>query len=77
MIFLLYLSLHFFLGRAIDFVVQNAMSESHGGRPSASKVAIVIVSGRSEDTVEAAARSARMNSKCHFAVTIFKQSCCF
>lgn len=50
------------------------MSESHGGRPSASKIAIVIVSGRSEDTVEAAALSARMNSKFHFAVTI-KQNC--
>lgn len=53
------------------------MSESHGGRPSASKVAIVIVSGRSEDTVEAAALSARINSKSCFAVTIFKQSCWF
>lgn len=53
------------------------MSESRGGRPSASKIAIVIVSGRSEDTVEAAALSARMNSKSHFTVTIFKQIYCF
>uniref|UniRef100_A0A8C3PPM6 von Willebrand factor n=1 Tax=Calidris pygmaea TaxID=425635 RepID=A0A8C3PPM6_9CHAR len=58
------------LGKAIDFVVQNAMSESHGGRPSASKVAIVIVSGRSEDTVEAAALSARMNRVSLFPIGI-------
>ncbi|KAM6093690.1 von Willebrand factor [Chlamydotis macqueenii] len=58
------------LGKAIDFVVQNAMSESHGGRPSASKVAIVIVSGRSEDTVEAAALSARMNRISLFPVGV-------
>lgn len=53
------------------------MSESHGGRPGASKIAIVIVSGKSEDTVETAALAARMNSKSHFTVTIFKQSCWF
>ncbi|KAM9245736.1 von Willebrand factor [Leptosomus discolor] len=58
------------LGKAIDFVVQNAMSESHGGRPSASKVAIVIVSGRSEDTVEAAALSARMNRVSLFPIGV-------
>ncbi|XP_041282783.1 von Willebrand factor [Onychostruthus taczanowskii] len=58
------------LGNAIDFVVQNAMSESHGGRPSASKVAIVIVSGRSEDPVEAAALSARVNRVSLFPVAV-------
>ncbi|GAB0177352.1 von Willebrand factor [Grus japonensis] len=58
------------LGKAIDFVVQNAMSESHGGRPSASKVAIVIVSGRSEDTVDAAALSARMNRVSLFPIGV-------
>ncbi|XP_009511474.2 von Willebrand factor [Phalacrocorax carbo] len=58
------------LGKAIDFVVQNAMSESHGGRPSASKVAIVIVSGRSEDTVEAAALSARTNRVSLFPIGV-------
>nr|XP_009936779.1 PREDICTED: von Willebrand factor [Opisthocomus hoazin] len=58
------------LGKAIDFVVQNAMSESHGGRPSASKVAIVIVSGRSEDTVEAAALSARVNRVSLFPIGV-------
>ncbi|KFP66408.1 von Willebrand factor, partial [Cariama cristata] len=58
------------LGKAIDFVVQNAMSESRGGRPSASKIAIVIVSGRSEDTVDAAALSARMNRVSLFPIGV-------
>uniref|UniRef100_A0A8U7MAY2 von Willebrand factor n=1 Tax=Corvus moneduloides TaxID=1196302 RepID=A0A8U7MAY2_CORMO len=58
------------LGNAIDFVVQNAMSESHGGRPSASKVAIVIVSGSSQDAVEAAAHSARLNRVSLFPIGI-------
>ncbi|XP_010408551.4 von Willebrand factor [Corvus cornix cornix] len=58
------------LGNAIDFVVQNAMSESHGGRPSASKVAIVIVSGSSRDAVEAAAHSARLNRVSLFPIGI-------
>lgn len=66
-----------FLGKAIDFVVQNALSESYGGRPDASKVVIVIVSGKSEDTVETAALTARMNSKSRFTDIIFKQSCWF
>ncbi|NWS13317.1 VWF factor, partial [Pachyramphus minor] len=58
------------LGNAIDFVVQNAMAESHGGRPSASKVAIVIVSGRSEDSVEDAALSARLNRVSVFPIGV-------
>uniref|UniRef100_A0A8C5X262 von Willebrand factor n=1 Tax=Malurus cyaneus samueli TaxID=2593467 RepID=A0A8C5X262_9PASS len=58
------------LGNAIDFVVQNAMSESHGGRPSASKVAIVVVSGSSQDAVEAAALSARMNRVSLFPIGV-------
>ncbi|XP_058276091.1 von Willebrand factor isoform X1 [Hirundo rustica] len=58
------------LGNAIDFVVQNAMSESHGGRPSASKVAIIIVSGSSQDAVEAAALSARVNRVSLFPIAV-------
>ncbi|XP_066039748.1 von Willebrand factor [Chamaea fasciata] len=58
------------LGNAIDFVVQNAMSESHGGRPSASKVAIVIVSGSSQDAVEAPALSARVNRVSLFPIGV-------
>ncbi|NXP39690.1 VWF factor, partial [Leiothrix lutea] len=58
------------LGNAIDFVVQNAMSESHGGRPSASKVAILIVSGSSQDAVEAAALSARVNRVSVFPIGV-------
>uniref|UniRef100_A0A8C9MZR3 von Willebrand factor n=1 Tax=Serinus canaria TaxID=9135 RepID=A0A8C9MZR3_SERCA len=58
------------LGNAIDFVVQNAMSESHGSRPSASKVVIVIMSGNSQDAVEAAALSARVNRVSLFPVGV-------
>ncbi|XP_040421957.1 von Willebrand factor isoform X2 [Cygnus olor] len=58
------------LGKAIDFVVQNTMSESHGGRPGASKIAIVIVSGKSEDTVETAALAARMNRVSLFPIGV-------
>lgn len=58
------------LGKAIDFVVQNALSESYGGRPDASKVVIVIVSGKSEDTVETAALTARMNKVSLFPIGV-------
>ncbi|ETE59576.1 von Willebrand factor, partial [Ophiophagus hannah] len=52
-----------FPGEAIDFMVQHAISEANGGRPNASKTAVVIVAGTSRDAVEAAAYSARSNSK--------------
>ncbi|XP_013803060.1 von Willebrand factor [Apteryx mantelli] len=58
------------LGKAIDFVVQNAVLESHGGRPNASKVAIIIISEKSEDTVETAALSARMNRVSLFPIGV-------
>lgn len=51
------------LGRAIDYAVQHAMTEANGGRPTAVKIAVVLVSERSEDPVDAAARSANGNSK--------------
>uniref|UniRef100_A0A8C5SRJ8 von Willebrand factor n=1 Tax=Laticauda laticaudata TaxID=8630 RepID=A0A8C5SRJ8_LATLA len=49
------------LGEAIDFMVQHAISEANGGRPNASKTAVVIVADTSKDAVEAAAYSARAN----------------
>ncbi|NXC45571.1 VWF factor, partial [Penelope pileata] len=58
------------LGKTIDFVVQNAISESHGGRPGASKVVILIVSEKSEDTVETAALAARMNRVSLFPIGV-------
>ncbi|XP_010223541.1 PREDICTED: von Willebrand factor [Tinamus guttatus] len=58
------------LGKAIDFVVQNAVLESHGGRPNASKVAIIIISEKSEDTVETAALYARMNRVSLFPIGV-------
>uniref|UniRef100_A0A8D0LCC8 von Willebrand factor n=1 Tax=Sphenodon punctatus TaxID=8508 RepID=A0A8D0LCC8_SPHPU len=49
------------IGEAIGFAVQHAMSESHGGRPSASKVAVILVSNTSQDSVDTAAKYAHMN----------------
>uniref|UniRef100_A0A670HY20 von Willebrand factor n=1 Tax=Podarcis muralis TaxID=64176 RepID=A0A670HY20_PODMU len=45
----------------IDFTVQHAVSEANGGRPNASKIAVIIVSAPSQDSVEAAVYSARVN----------------
>uniref|UniRef100_A0A8C2U1F5 von Willebrand factor n=1 Tax=Coturnix japonica TaxID=93934 RepID=A0A8C2U1F5_COTJA len=59
-----------FLGKAIDFVVQNALSESYGGRTGASKVVIIIMSGKSEDNVETAALTARMNKVSLFPIGV-------
>ncbi|XP_061438597.1 von Willebrand factor isoform X2 [Rhineura floridana] len=49
------------LGEVIDFTVQHAISEVNGGRPNASKVAVIIVSDASQDSVDTAAYSARVN----------------
>ncbi|XP_013921220.1 PREDICTED: von Willebrand factor-like, partial [Thamnophis sirtalis] len=49
------------LGEAIDFMVQHAISEANGGRPNASKTAVIIVADTSKDAVEAAVNSARAN----------------
>ncbi|XP_007436263.1 von Willebrand factor [Python bivittatus] len=49
------------LGEAIDFMVQHAISEVNGGRPNASKIAVIIVAGTSRDAVEPAVYSARIN----------------
>lgn len=62
---------HLYLGEAVDFAVQHAMSEAHGGRPNASKIAVIIVSERSEDPVDTAAYSASINSKFYHFATIF------
>ncbi|XP_062990456.1 von Willebrand factor isoform X2 [Elgaria multicarinata webbii] len=49
------------LGEAIDFTVQHAISELNGGRPNASKIAVVVISDTSEDSVNTAAYFARVN----------------
>ncbi|XP_063164440.1 von Willebrand factor [Candoia aspera] len=49
------------LGEAIDFMIQHAISEVNGGRPNASKIAVIIVASTSKDAVEAAVYSARIN----------------
>ncbi|XP_020641434.3 von Willebrand factor [Pogona vitticeps] len=49
------------LGEAIDFTVQHAISEVNGGRPNASKIAVVIISDTSQDSLDVAAVSARVN----------------
>ncbi|XP_019371542.1 PREDICTED: von Willebrand factor isoform X1 [Gavialis gangeticus] len=58
------------LGRAIDYALQHAMTEANGGRPTAAKIAVVLVSERSEDPVDAAARSANANRVAVFPVGI-------
>ncbi|KYO44719.1 hypothetical protein Y1Q_0016835 [Alligator mississippiensis] len=58
------------LGRAIDYAVQHAMTEANGGRPTAVKIAVVLVSERSEDPVDAAARSANGNRVTVFPIGI-------
>ncbi|KAJ6668444.1 hypothetical protein lerEdw1_011926 [Lerista edwardsae] len=49
------------LGEAIDFTVQHAASEANGGRPFASKIAVIIIAATSQDSVDTAAYSARVN----------------
>lgn len=49
------------LGEAIDFTVQHAASEANGGRPYASKIAVIVIAGASQDTVDAAVYSAKVN----------------
>ncbi|KAM9171971.1 von Willebrand factor isoform 2-T2 [Pangshura tecta] len=58
------------LGEAVNFAVQHAMSEAHGGRPSASKIAVIIVSDKSEDPVDSAAYSASINRVSLFPIGI-------
>ncbi|XP_042325058.1 von Willebrand factor isoform X2 [Sceloporus undulatus] len=49
------------LGEVIDFTVQHAISEVNGGRPNASKTVVIIISDTSQDSVNTAAYSARVN----------------
>ncbi|XP_060109795.1 von Willebrand factor [Heteronotia binoei] len=49
------------LGEAIDFTVQHAVSEASGGRPNASKIAVIVISNESEDSLDYAAYSASIN----------------
>uniref|UniRef100_A0A674KF69 von Willebrand factor n=1 Tax=Terrapene triunguis TaxID=2587831 RepID=A0A674KF69_9SAUR len=58
------------LGEAVNFAVQHAMSEAHGGRPSASKIAVIIVSEKSEDPVDSAAYSASINRVSLFPIGV-------
>ncbi|XP_074859171.1 von Willebrand factor isoform X2 [Carettochelys insculpta] len=58
------------LGEAVDFAVQHAMSEAHGGRPNASKIAVIIVSDKSEDPVDTAAYSASINRVALFPIGV-------
>ncbi|XP_062838063.1 von Willebrand factor [Anolis carolinensis] len=49
------------LGKVIDFTVQHAISEINGGRPNASKAIVIFISDTSQDSVNTAAYSARVN----------------
>uniref|UniRef100_A0A452GFP6 von Willebrand factor n=1 Tax=Gopherus agassizii TaxID=38772 RepID=A0A452GFP6_9SAUR len=58
------------LGEAVNFAIQHAMSEAHGGRPNASKIAVIIVSEKSEDPVNSAAYSASINRVTLFPIGV-------
>ncbi|EMP38449.1 von Willebrand factor [Chelonia mydas] len=58
------------LGEAVNFAVLHAMSEAHGGRPNASKIAVIIVSEKSEDPVDFAAYSASINRVSLFPIGV-------
>ena len=50
-----------FPGEALSFAVRYITSQVHGARPGASKVVVILVTGSSMDSVEAAATAARSN----------------
>ena len=53
-----------FPGEALSFAVRYITSQVHGARPGASKVVVILVTGSSMDSVEAAAAAARSNREC-------------
>ena len=53
-----------FPGEALSFAVCYITSQVHGARPGASKVVVILVTGSSMDSVEAAAAAARSNREC-------------
>ncbi|XP_053574707.1 von Willebrand factor [Bombina bombina] len=54
------------IGEALLFAVQSAMSEVHGGRPDAAKIAVMVITDKSLDHVDIAAQTATINR-----VTVF------
>ncbi|KAJ1165139.1 hypothetical protein NDU88_005568 [Pleurodeles waltl] len=58
------------IGEAVLFAVQNAMSEAHGGRPGASKIAVIVVTDKSLDAVQTAAQTANINRVSVFPIGI-------
>ncbi|XP_028910294.1 von Willebrand factor isoform X3 [Ornithorhynchus anatinus] len=58
------------IGDALSFAVRYALSEAHGARPNASKVAVVLVTDESEDSVDAAAAGAQSSRVVVFPVGI-------
>ncbi|XP_030071430.1 von Willebrand factor [Microcaecilia unicolor] len=58
------------IGDAVLFAVQNAMSEAHGGRPNATKIAVIIISDKSLDSVHTAAHTAGLNRVSVFPIGV-------
>ncbi|XP_029453126.1 von Willebrand factor [Rhinatrema bivittatum] len=58
------------IGDALFFAVQNAMSEVHGGRANATKIAVIVVSDKSLDSVHTAAYTAGINRVSVFPIGV-------
>ncbi|XP_069484436.1 von Willebrand factor [Ambystoma mexicanum] len=58
------------IGEAVLFAVQNAMSEAHGARPEATKIAVIVVSDKSLDEVHTAAHTASLNRVSVFPIGV-------
>lgn len=60
-------------GKAIDYMMKEGFSESHGARPDTStirRVAVVITDGRAQDKVTLPAQNARKNGATLYAVGV-------
>ncbi|KAM8973916.1 von Willebrand factor isoform 2-T2 [Pelodytes ibericus] len=58
------------IGEALLFAVQSAISEVHGGRPTASKIAVMVITDKSFDDVKNAAETAVMNRLSVFPIGV-------
>uniref|UniRef100_A0A8C6E4J9 von Willebrand factor n=1 Tax=Moschus moschiferus TaxID=68415 RepID=A0A8C6E4J9_MOSMO len=61
------------VGEALSFAVRYITSQVHGARPGASKAVVILVTGSSMDSVEAAAAAARSNRVAVFPIGIGDQ----
>ncbi|KAM4676803.1 von Willebrand factor [Discoglossus pictus] len=58
------------IGEALSFAVDSAISEVHGGRPNALKIAVIVVTSKSLDEVDVAAHAATVNRVSVFPIGV-------